>query len=363
MRNPLKRRPRDETKPTLRERFTTTKEKYARTLRVHRALNDALPEAPPAVDRVALVNYASWLFMERRMICRELYPHMGDKSDRFVLSGSAADRFHFPTSGEFLIGEPTAWKASARAVPVLDLVGADWRSDLTESGCRHLDRPDRRDNGERPPVPHGWPRLDAALLDALDDLNRLDAAQDVMGTAGSGDERDADTIPGYGDLEDARDSVLDRLSEVRASGLTGLQVKAKALLTQSVSETGGETFHDIAASLARDLLEASNQKIEPRPDPAFVAIEEARRLLAMCGAASKLPIPAGDLGPLPEQAGASEALWSYCESILLKTVPRTAEGCRLLARFAAEFEADQGVALDADNRPSVLGLIARSPLL
>lgn len=54
MRNPLTRFiHRDDTKQTFRERLKATQEKYARTLRVHRAMHGPLADAAPVVDRNA----------------------------------------------------------------------------------------------------------------------------------------------------------------------------------------------------------------------------------------------------------------------------------------------------------------------
>ena len=77
MRNPFKRQPRPADKPTLRERMAATREKFGRTLRVHRALNDPTTTTEPAPNRAALVNYATFLAWERNRVCAELYPHLG----------------------------------------------------------------------------------------------------------------------------------------------------------------------------------------------------------------------------------------------------------------------------------------------
>ena len=40
-----------------------------------------------ATDRRALEAYASWLFMERRILCGELWPQMGAEAERYVSAG------------------------------------------------------------------------------------------------------------------------------------------------------------------------------------------------------------------------------------------------------------------------------------
>lgn len=77
-----------------------------------------------------------------------------------------------------------------------------------------------RDYSERPALPYGLPAPNAALLEALDDLIRLNAAQAAIHKSGLA-ERDGDRVPGYSDLEDARDVTLDRLARERTESLTG----------------------------------------------------------------------------------------------------------------------------------------------
>lgn len=83
----------------------TTADPIHAAIERHRTAYDAYQVAPEGEASMianddydtatdALINYASWLFMERRMVCRELYPQMGARSDRFVLSANAAEKFH-----------------------------------------------------------------------------------------------------------------------------------------------------------------------------------------------------------------------------------------------------------------------------
>lgn len=360
MRNPFKRVAAPETaRPTLRERLSATKAKARQVLAVN-AVIARKPSPAPAVDRIALVNYASWLCMERRMVCMELYPHMGERADRFVIAANAADRFHYPTAGGFPSGITTAPKPSTRAVQVLDMVGVDWRADLGNGA--NLDPPAMRDDGQRPVVSHGWPRLDAALLDAFDDLTRLDAAQLAMGKAGLCAARNADTVPGYDGLEAARDDALVRVCGTRAESLTGLQVKAKAILTESVADIY-EDARSIGRSLAEDILGATNRTIEPRPDPILGMIAEGRRLLREVDAAYAASPDADDDDPrFRARNDLMRQMWSHIDGVVLKTVPQTAAGCRELARFEVEFFDSQGVTISNDER-AIVGLIAASPLL
>ena len=66
--------------------------------------------------RGALEAYASWLFMERRILCGELWPHMGAEAERFDWFDNAGAGWHF---GE--VRTPP----STRAAAVLDLVGVE----------------------------------------------------------------------------------------------------------------------------------------------------------------------------------------------------------------------------------------------
>lgn len=149
---------------------------------------------------------------------------------------------------------------------------------------------------------------------------------------------------------------------IRAESLVGLQVKAKALLTRSVSDMGGQQAKDIANSLARDLLGASNRTIEPQSDPIFAVIEECRRLEAahdvIHAVCSTRPKSDPSWQGQPE---AHAAYWSQWRDVVLETVPRTAEGCRALTAYAGEWFAEQGSS--EEDAEAILALIARSPLL
>lgn len=365
MRNPLARLVhRDPAKPTLRERLTATKARAKQVIAVSRVLMKPETKPTPAVDRAALVNYSTWLAFERERVCAELYPHLGAKASKFVLTLNAAEKFFFPDGIDG--GRSKAWRsvppAASRAVQVLDLVGVDWREDSDATARGLFDDYPRADTGERPALPFAWPEPDAALLEALDDLDRLDAALEAFFHSGS-DARDGDETPGYDAVEEARDGALERLAKERATTLAGLQFKARALLRPSVDGSNFALRDEIVRSLAHDILGTNPRDFGPRPDPIMPAIEEGRRLLKVADEASKLPQPAGRLDPLPEQEVASKNLWKHVEDVILKTVPKTAAGCIALARFALDFEREHGVAIDDDDNRAVLDLIARSPLL
>ena len=125
----------------------------------------ALPVAAPAMistssilstDRRALEAYASWLFMERRILCGELWPHMGAEAERYDWHDNAGAGWHFRGRGDFAWDEGP--QPSSRAAAVLDLAGVDWRQPKRDLGLNH------EDSGERPPLPAGWPHPDGLLL-------------------------------------------------------------------------------------------------------------------------------------------------------------------------------------------------------
>jgi hypothetical protein len=80
----------------------------------------------PETDTYALECYAAWLFYERRLLCRQLYPHLGTNADKFVTGGNAGYDWHFKGWTD----EEEAYRrdAASRAKAVLDLSGVDWRT-------------------------------------------------------------------------------------------------------------------------------------------------------------------------------------------------------------------------------------------
>ncbi|MFJ7441268.1 hypothetical protein ACIQW5_26900 [Methylorubrum thiocyanatum] len=315
----------------------------------------------PSVDRAALVNYATFLAWERNRVCAELYPHLGTKAAGFVLGMNAAERF-FHGNAESRADRPGLPPASSRAVKVLDLVGIDWRSDPQGDGIERGigNTGPYIDNGQRPAVPHGWPDLDAAIVTAAGDLVKIEAA---IGVLLKGESRDADEVPGYSALDEERDESLDTLSVQKASTLSGLQAKARTLLSRDRA-TDPSWIADLGASLARDIIGADSRAIEPRPDPIFALIEEACRLTAEHGRLHAAAGSHSDEHPAwAAESEAHRAMWEHIRGTLLKTVPATAAGCIALARFASEFTKDQGVPLEYESNDPVLDLIARSPAL
>src|SRR5258708_36498803 len=62
----------------------------------------AMSLAPSAgTDRRALEAYASWLLMERRILCGELWPHMGAKAEDYDWFDNAGHGWHFHGDGDW----------------------------------------------------------------------------------------------------------------------------------------------------------------------------------------------------------------------------------------------------------------------
>ena len=199
----------------------------------------ATAAASADTDRRALEAYASWLFMERRILCGELWPEMGDKAERFNWLDNAGADWHFRGDGDWRdLPQP-----STRAAAVLDLVGVDWRQRKEDLGLNH------EDSGKRPDLPPHWPRLDGELRQAFDDLVAADAAIDSLHKA-YGD--DADSRDDYRDLSEKRNGCIATLVEVQASSMVGIQAKASALRLDLMFEDF-EQHQQIAVSLADDL--------------------------------------------------------------------------------------------------------------
>lgn len=203
--------------------------------------------------------------------------------------------------------------------------------------------------------------IDAALVRAAHDLTHVDAAIVALG---AGDE-DIDEMPGYDALEEARDAILDTLSDTPAEGVAGLQAKAKAILTRQVAEIHDDSLR-LGQSMARDLMRSPGWAIKLHADPIFAAIKETKRLDAARDAALLLPQLPGNVDP-PEQRKTLDAFFAHINNVLLVTPPRTAAGCAALCRYALAYQEATGVALDEtlDNceHYRILDLIARSPLL
>jgi hypothetical protein len=96
--------------------------------------SSATVAAPVTTDRRALEAYASWLFMERRILCGELWPHMGAEAERYDRHDNARAKWHFDGRGDLAWDEGP--QPSTRAAAVLDLVGVNWRQPKMDFGAR-----------------------------------------------------------------------------------------------------------------------------------------------------------------------------------------------------------------------------------
>lgn len=157
-----------------------------------------------------------------------------------------------------------------------------------------------------------------------------------------------------------------------ARSLADLAAKAPIFREEADNEASPAGSVETLAFLAwQCVLRDLSILTAPRPavatDPILAAIAEMRRLTQARAVANDLPIPDGDLGPLPEQDAAITAQFAHIDNVLLKTVPTTAAGCVTLARYALDFLAADGWALDEDEANNehvrILDLIARSPML
>ncbi|NEU13558.1 hypothetical protein G3T14_15670 [Methylobacterium sp. BTF04] len=102
--------------------------------------------APEAPERHALIAYASWLYMERQFVCKELYPHLGWRAATFIAGDNSGFDYH----------RKDAPAASSRAVAVLELIGCDWSKDR-DLGVG--------DGGESFPEAKAFPHPDGRLID------------------------------------------------------------------------------------------------------------------------------------------------------------------------------------------------------
>jgi hypothetical protein len=190
-----------------------------------------------ATDRRALEAYASWLFMERRILCGELWPQMGAEAERYVSQGNAGADWHFRGDGNWRdLPQP-----STRAAAVLDLVGIDWKQD------REMNHEDTR---ERRPLPDGWPGIDSALVHAAQDLEAADQTLDDLHRK-YGD--DADSREDYLALAARRLENIATLINTSAHSVAGIRAKTAAVRLRSIVENYDQ-HRRIAVSLADDLV-------------------------------------------------------------------------------------------------------------
>jgi hypothetical protein len=205
------------------------------------AASTALPTIP-TTDRRALEAYVSWLFMERRILCGELWPHMGALAEKFDYADNAGWHWHFRGDVDWR-DHP---QPSTRAAAVLDLVGVDWRQ-YPKRGDLDLGE---ADNGQRPALPANWPEVDGDLRQACEDMMARDQAIASLHKA-HGD--DADSRDDYRELEQLRDECLTTLIDTAASSMVGIFAKATALQHRQLIEDP-DMHQEVALSLAKDLV-------------------------------------------------------------------------------------------------------------
>jgi hypothetical protein len=177
--------------------------------------------------------------MERRLLCLELYPHMGKHAESFVFADNAGFGWHFDGRGSLNWDE--GQQPSQRATDVLNLVGVDWRT--------YESRADYNDDGLKPPPSANLPEVDCELRQAFEDLVSANSAIDGLHKA-YGD--DADSREDYLALVDKRQNSIETLVTVPASSIVGIQAKASALRLRELFEDF-ESHQEIAVSLADDL--------------------------------------------------------------------------------------------------------------
>jgi hypothetical protein len=189
----------------------------------------------PSPNYRAMHAYASWLFMERRILCGELWPHMGSSAERYDYADNAGYHWHFRGTG--------SWKdlpqPSSRAAAVLDKVGVDWRKWDDDYGLNHSD------NGDRPGYPPGWPHVDGELRQASASFGIT-----TLALKGLIDSKKTDTDD-YRRMSEEFSRCLDVLKSVKARSSEGMWAKAAAVRNHS----DPEIIAAIAKSLASDILE------------------------------------------------------------------------------------------------------------
>lgn len=167
-------------------------------------------------------------------------------------------------------------------------------------------------------------------------------------------------MPCFQALDTRRDEALNRLVTERAKSSEGLRAKASALRLPSVSEAY-ENEGAVAQSLARDLLGATDDMLFPGRDPMLAVLAEQERLNAAVRAGDLAGFPEGN--PTAAQEALSSAAIRHWREVVLKTVPRTAEGCQALARATIAHHRLWACTMDDGEGAAAFNLIARSPLI
>lgn len=200
-------------------------------------------EAPP---HAALEAYAAWLHMERRILCHELWPHMGSAAEHFVWADNAGYNWHFTGRGNLKWNE--GQQPSARAAAVLDLVGVNWREEKEDLGLDHSD------NSERPALPAQWPYVDGDLMQASCNVSICQLA--IRGAQAAPETLEA--------IWDSREESLNILCNSPATSWSGLSAKASAL--EDVGSAGDEWFEKLALSLANDISRVMPMTAPPKQE-------------------------------------------------------------------------------------------------
>jgi hypothetical protein len=84
--------------------------------------NQKAPAISEELKREAMRAYCEWLFMEHRLLCKELEPDY-KPSGRWSPVNSAASDFHIPSFDRYLGWEKSP--PSSRAIPMMQALGVD----------------------------------------------------------------------------------------------------------------------------------------------------------------------------------------------------------------------------------------------
>jgi hypothetical protein len=216
----------------------------------------AMPTSSPLLagggpDRRAMHAYASWLFMERRILCRELWPHVGTEAERFDWQDNAGAYWHCEGPGSWR-DKP---QPSSRAAAVLDMAGVDWRNmagvdwrtpdERYDCGLNHTD------TGERPEYPPAWPHVDHELSEASGRLGINGLAKRALFEKFGDAAYDRED---YCQIDADFMKCLNVLENVKAKSWNGIWTKAAAIRNADDESA----IAAIAKSLASDILEKAS---------------------------------------------------------------------------------------------------------
>lgn len=194
-------------------------------------------------QRKALESYASWLHMERRLACMQLYPDYGTRAEDFIMGGNAGFHWHFSSRPDGLNWDERP-QPSSRAGAVLDLVGVKWR----DYECDDLPR--YQDSGARPALPPGWPAVDGELLCLSSEMETLELALKSI----KGDLEG----PAVDQICNRQAEILCRCRELPAQTIEGIRAKARVVQLMQGLVTDPTAFpldtDALVVSLTSDLL-------------------------------------------------------------------------------------------------------------